>query len=925
MSFLESALRDAGIDADRLDARGLLPVDAARAILESASIVDRDSLDAIWAAMLSLEGAKELVESTAHLEWQMPVRGRDNVALVERYGKDALQWIRTRSRHGVLINHPWCVVPSILAIDDAAALELLLSVDGVAIDAGDMKYWQFTPADLSGREEEHRRGALDMVLEWTRLHPDVGFPLLARHARNNARAAEALRKIALVAPGVVKSRLERAGELQLATDLGLPLQLTAESILAPLDQACSGQGNGWPWFVQGVDGRTEYFDLRLVAVRATTGDGWAIVLERLQGCDPDSFQVNRYAYGPGTVNGSDFDHSHFLESDFDIECEEDAPVFHGGIAHGPAGDLTLDESLFAKHDLRPGTSCEFGGWPARTLAVRAYLAEHGNVFFPPPEEALAAANVEGSEVFLVSHAFAHVSGNPMPDHEPKPWHVLPSQSKAYRSLAEALVARDPSLFEPGDSNLHWSLHSESEDEFPLPWTKHRASTDEGYLRAAMEETGAELDERKLLPLAEARAIVSAAGSLARGGGRAIGDRWVWDLDRTWAALLSLESAEEAARAFARLELVDPPRDAAKNVALVERYGDGALQLVAARAGEGVVVDAPAWLRTTVLGVSTPAGFRFVWDLGGYREAGAEGSPDEQATALFAAWMSAHPAVGYVELAKLAESGDANAASFLASWAAPQVRKVFAWVRDGLGDERARALFAKLGLSVTLVPAHVLALVDSMAARADDDAWPLFRTGNGPSREYHALRLVAARAAASEEYVIVLERFEGYGASCSVRRYVLAEHLPSGLRRDLDVTFPDALRAKLETAAAREEDARLIEPPDYWTNVDGAPRQIAAIRAVLREHPNDVWPDARALLRTLGFSGDPLVCATAFAHTEGPTRDADPPSALRSYVSLAAAIVANDASLFVPGPSNLDVALHLQDDEEEEEEEEDGDE
>ncbi len=87
MSDVESALRAANVET--LDARGLMPITRAREVLSAATIVDRDTLDQVWAAMLSLATAEELVEATRHLDWQHPVRGMENLALVERYGSGA--------------------------------------------------------------------------------------------------------------------------------------------------------------------------------------------------------------------------------------------------------------------------------------------------------------------------------------------------------------------------------------------------------------------------------------------------------------------------------------------------------------------------------------------------------------------------------------------------------------------------------------------------------------------------------------------------------------------------------------------------------------------------------------------------------------------------------------------------------------------
>lgn len=898
MSYVESALRDAKVEAR--DARGLMPITQAREILGGARVVDRDSLDRVWAAMVSLATPEELVAATRHLEWQMPVRGRENVALVERYGTGALGWIASRVHAGVLINHPWCVVPSLLALGDPGVLEVLLGVRGAVVDGGSMRFWQYTPADVEGDAAALEHNALELVVEWARRHPEVAHAALTARAEH-PRAAAAL--------GVIAQRSE----------------LSSERILATLDAACRAEAGSWPWFNMGVDGRCEYFGLRLIAVRSRSGNGWGIVLERLMGCDPDSLQIARYAYGPGTTNDSDFDHIHSLEEALQIvppedeEEDEERPVFSGMIARGPAGDVVLDESLFARHDLRPGMVTEAGGWMARTLAIRAYIETHPQAFWPPVEEALPAAGVPDGEILLVSTAFEHASGH-RADGPVERWHILPSESATYRSLAEAIVARDPARFVPGVSNLDWRLHAtETEDGYTLPWRSHRVDTDDGYLAAAMAEAGVTPDERGLMPLAEARAIAAPATSLARGDGRYVGETWAWDLDRTWAALLSLADAPEAAAMMRRLELVDPPRDAGENRALVERYGDAALALVAARAdAEGVIQATSPILRTTVLAAGTPAGFAFVWDIKGWNETvatdddddgdgdgdAAAPSPDAQATALFTAWMTAHPEVGFIELARLARAGDAAAASYLQTWAAPQVRRVHRWLAAAFGDAEARAILARVGHACDLAPVHLLAALDAAAA-AGGDTWPQIQTHAGPSRELHAMRLIGARARGSDRWVIVIERFEGYTFhNCRVDRYVYDEHGTSGLRADLRITIiPQELP---QLPIADDADRLLVEAPDYWTKIDNAPAAIAGIRAVLRAEPGRFFSPPEALLAQLGITDAAVVIATTqFGHTPGDP----PPSTLPSYRSLADALVAGDPSRFTPGTPNASYAPH----------------
>ena len=425
----------------------------------------------------------------------------------------------------------------------------------------------------------------------------------------------------------------------------------------------------------------------------------------------------------------------------------------------------------------------------------------------------------------------------------------------------------------------------------------------GFVPAAMTEAGVEVDARGLMPLAQAREIIAATPSLARGDGRRVGATWVWDHDRVWAALLSLADADEAAAALARVDLAEGPRGAATNVALTERYGDGALRLIAARRRpDGVVAAAPV-LRATAMAVGSAAGFGLVWDVAGWDEVGGTGSPDEQASALFAAWVTAHPAVGFVELGRLAVGGDAAARSFLHAWATPQARKVFGWLRAALGDEVARELYRTIGLGWELAPAHVLAALDYAAVQATD-GWPRFRVEAGPSREYHALRLIGARVVDGDDWIVVIERFEGYGRNLRVQRYVYSDDLPSGKR---DESREVAAPHDGEPAAAQ---CALIEAPDYWTRIDAAPTQVGRARALLASTPTAVWDEPAAVVAAVGRAAEVLVVSTAFAHTQGPPAGEPLPSAQPMWQSLAAALVARDGAQFAAGESNLDVARYV---------------
>jgi hypothetical protein len=192
------------------------------------------------------------------------------------------------------------------------------------------------------------------------------------------------------------------------------------------------------------------------------------------------------------------------------------------------------------------------------------------------------------------------------------------------------------------------------------------------------------------------------------------------------------------------------------------------------------------------------------------------------------------------------------------------------------------------MSVAVVAPQILDALDAHAKRAGDrdDPWPQAITGAGPSRELHAMRLVAARRPASDDWAIVVERFEGYGRSCAVRRYVYRDDGATGLVPALDVAVP--LDARLNGVTPRGGDELLAEQPDYFTQSDRAVDRIARIRALLRDDPSAIWPTAAETLAAVGFAGvAPLVVTTQFAHAAGAT---ELPSAHGAYATIAATLV-----------------------------------
>ena len=91
------------------------------------------------------------------------------------------------------------------------------------------------------------------------------------------------------------------------------------------------------------------------------------------------------------------------------------------------------------------------------------------------------------------------------------------------------------------------------------------------------------DERGLMPLATARALLKRRRVFAKGADLHVGDRHLLEADRRWAALLSLQDAAEFVSVASALRWDHPPRGR-QNSAPFDRYGEGILPWLAAALG-----------------------------------------------------------------------------------------------------------------------------------------------------------------------------------------------------------------------------------------------------------------------------------------------------------------------------------------------------
>jgi hypothetical protein len=508
-------LRNAGLrDAD-LDERHLMPLSEARALVRGAEEFRRGEgrdlngewvweSDRLWAALLSLEDAEELLREVRRLRWFFHVRGQENIELVLRYGAVILPWLAEHvDEEGLLHNVPWCIAPCLVAIDAAGAFEALWRVrrieDGIpeegpgpfAVDADEHDTDSPRPEWLGETEErpgEQEAGAEEvaidpeadkLVRDFVRAHPATGFAELARLAgEGDERAAATLGEMAARAPAEVRAHVEgilgAPATKRIWKRLALPESLTAQAILDELDAYAEGERAtefmAWPHFNTGIDGRWEYHALRLVAARAATGDGWGIAFERLSGCDGTNLCLRHYLYGshvdePGEQL-PDMDAVPFEATDRDTESEyeEDYPDdIHGTVIRGPRAANILTEEDVERLDLRRGRTTEESSNPNFCLRLRACLAQQPGGFRSAARAVAAQLRLgDDAQVIVVSDAFEHAlgtdGGTDRDDHD-QAWCIPPSRSKTFQSLARALVARDGALFKPGRSNLDWRLHA----------------------------------------------------------------------------------------------------------------------------------------------------------------------------------------------------------------------------------------------------------------------------------------------------------------------------------------------------------------------------------------------------------------------------------------------------------------------------------
>ncbi len=230
-----------------------------------------------------------------------------------------------------------------------------------------------------------------------------------------------------------------------------------EQILAVLD-AAAGSTNAakWPKFVTGDGATSEYFGLRLIAVRSKTKDDWGIVLERITGSfsGKKPTRVERFLYGSKVKPGQGKETKISFVLDRVPGKGQSIPLeINGALVKGPAGDVMLSDALVKKHGIKAGYSCEPAGDDGYNLRLATYLAVHPSAYWEPAK--ITDLKVPDAEIIVDTTAFEHTEGAAAT----KKKATLPSKSATYKSLADALASRNAKKFAPGKSNLARQLHA----------------------------------------------------------------------------------------------------------------------------------------------------------------------------------------------------------------------------------------------------------------------------------------------------------------------------------------------------------------------------------------------------------------------------------------------------------------------------------
>jgi len=470
------------------------------------------------------------------------------------------------------------------------------------------------------------------------------------------------------------------------------------------------------------------------------------------------------------------------------------------------------------------------------------------------------------------------------------------------------------------------------------------------LETAIRNAGLDaLDDRGLMPMVEARALVMGAVEFRKGGGRMVEGQWVLDSDRLWGALLSLDSAAEFVREATRIQWFFHPRDP-YNLSAYERYGNDIVPWLGSfLQPDGVLVNVPWCVVAHLLAVGTEEAFEIVWQVRAIDERvdptawpgpfavdspgdidATEQTPEpvqapegytREAMVLLLTWLDRHASLGFALLADKAHDGDERGAKVLKAMAQGNPGEIFDLVASARGETWTREVFAQIGAAAELDAAAILAQLDGA------EQWPELCSSAGQPA-YLGIRLSALRAS-GDDWAIMFERIEGSDAeNLAVQLFaygsrVAPGRVPNG-HRSLGLSFERQADGEMRVvgpagevclSASQIADQKL-DASLACANSGSPPEATLAARAYLDAHPGAFWHDGQALREAAGMAeAELMVCCDSFEHV---VRMAAPgerwrgkPSESAVFGSLAAALVARDASLFAPGRANLDWRAHCE--------------
>ncbi len=234
-----------------------------------------------------------------------------------------------------------------------------------------------------------------------------------------------------------------------------------------------------------------------------------------------------------------------------------------------------------------------------------------------------------------------------------------------------------------------------------------------HLTQAITDAVCHPDERELMPLESARRVVRAAQVYEQGHPISLEDgRPSSEGARLWAALLSLEDAEEFVAHATRIQwLEDVP--GTNNTAPLFRYGDDILPWLARQvSSNGWLRNLPSCVGACLMASPTEAVFHVLTPVRGVHsqpEPPSKAPPRDAAPGLFD-WVARYPRTGLPLLVRGARQGDRRLHELLQQLVSREPGACFQMLGTHFGAQRAQALCLELELPTDGPDPRIQALV-----------------------------------------------------------------------------------------------------------------------------------------------------------------------------------------------------------------------